>query len=102
MRVAALIVLAGCMVALTVSINAAAVRAEVELAQLEQHEADLMAERSALQARVAALSSHDRVEQVAAEIGMVDSVPFEFLDVGAESGASSTAALSESDPPRRR
>jgi cell division protein FtsL len=102
LRVAGLIILAGLMVAVSVSINAAAVRAEVELAQLEQHEADLIAERSALQARVAALSSHERVEQLAADIGMVDSVPFEFLDVGAGSGSSVTAALSEGGTPRRR
>lgn len=81
-RVAALIVLAGLMVAVPVRLNMAAVAAEVESAELEQREADLMAERSALQARVAALSAPDRVEQLAQQLGMVESVEFEFLDLG--------------------
>lgn len=102
LRVAALIVLAGVMVAVPVRLNTAAVQAEVQLAELEQHEADLMAERSALQAQAAALSSLDRVEQLAQQLGMVNAVEFEFLDLGATSAGAQVAEEASGDQQRRR
>lgn len=102
LKVATLIVLAGLMVAVPVWMNTASVQAEVRLAELEQREADLMAERSSLQARAAALASLDRVELVAEQLGMVDTVEFEYLDLGAAAADTEVADGTVVGQPRRR
>ncbi|GAB4247436.1 MAG: hypothetical protein Kow00122_04730 [Thermoleophilia bacterium] len=61
------------------SLNLAAMRAEWRTAQLEQRKDDLLAQRAALQTRVSALSSTQRVEEAARRLGMVPAPVAGFL-----------------------
>ncbi len=96
LRAAGFIVLAGVALLAPVSLNMAATGAEYRYAQLEDRQGALKAERSALQAKVAALTAHQRVEAAAQKMGMVPGPHFEFLDMGAGDGAEGVAGSADS------
>lgn len=100
LRAAGFIVLAGVALLVPVSLNMAATGAEYRYAQLEDRQGALKAERSALQAKVAALTAHQRVEAAAQKMGMVPGPHFEFLDMGAGEGAEGVAGSADSESVR--
>lgn len=65
-----------------VGVNLAVVRSQFEVAQLQQRMDDLIAERSALKAEHAGLSSTQRVKETADRLGMVTPPEVGFIDLG--------------------
>jgi hypothetical protein len=67
-------------------LNVAAMRAEWQVSQLQIKEDDLAAERSSLRAKVAALSSTQRIAEEATSLGLApaDPVDYLFLDDSAQ------------------
>jgi len=96
LRAAGFIVLAGVALLVPVSLNMAATGAEYRYAQLEDRQGTLRDERSALQAKVAALTAHQRVEAAAQNMGMVPALHSEFLDMGAADSAGGVAESADS------
>jgi cell division protein FtsL len=77
-------------------LNVAAMRAEWQVSQLQTREDDLAAERSSLRAKVAALSSTQRIAEQATSLGLApaDPVDYLFLDQASPSLASGGDAAS--------
>ncbi|MCZ7661681.1 MAG: septum formation initiator family protein [Thermoleophilia bacterium] len=65
------LVMAGAALLGPTALNLASMRAEWRTAHLEQQRDDMLAQRAALQARVSALSSTQRIEEAARRLGMV-------------------------------
>lgn len=65
-----------------VGLNVAVVRSQFQVAQLQERMDDLIAERSALKAEHAGLSSTQRVKEAADRLGMVTPPEVGFIDLG--------------------
>lgn len=65
-----------------VGLNVAVVRSQFQVAQLQERMDDLIAERSALKAEQAGLSSTQRVKDTADRLGMVTPPEVGFIDLG--------------------
>lgn len=65
-----------------VGLNLAVVRSQFQVAQLQERMDDLIAERSALKAEHAGLSSTQRVQDTADRLGMVTPPEVGFIDLG--------------------
>ncbi len=95
------LVMAGAALLGPTALNLASMRAEWRTAHLEQQRDDMLAQRAALQARVSALSSTQRIEEAARRLGMVKPTAVDFLALpGAGSGALGPwASVQESSAP---
>lgn len=60
-------------------LNVAAMRAEWQVSQLQMREDDLTTERSSLRAKVAALSSTQRIAEQATSLGLAPADPVDYL-----------------------
>ncbi len=84
-----------------VGLNLAGVRSQFHVAQLQQRVDDLVAERSALKAEHAALSSTQRVKETADRLGMVTPLEVGFIaldgSVAGDENPSAVAAAGNAD-----
>jgi hypothetical protein len=96
-----LVAILGAALLAPVGLNLAGVRSQFHVAQLQQRVDDLVAERSALKAEHAALSSTQRVKETADRLGMVTppEVGFIALDgsVAGDENPSAVAAAGNAD-----
>jgi hypothetical protein len=77
-------------------LNVASMAAEWQVSQLQTREDDLAAERSSLRAKVAALSSTQRIAEQATSLGLQPADPVDYLFLGeAPAVASGEAAGDE-------
>jgi len=78
---------------LPVALNTLLVRTQIDIAQLQRRQDDLVAQRSALRAQQATLSATQRVKETADRLGMVTPAEVVFIDLaGAVSVAQVTSA----------
>lgn len=79
---------------LPVALNTLLVRTQIDIAQLQRRQDDLVAQRSALRAQQATLSATQRVKETADRLGMVTPTEVGFIDLaGAGSVAQDVAVV---------
>ena len=88
--IVALVALLGAALLAPVGLNLAGVRSQFQVAQLQQRVDDLVAERSALKAEHAALSSTQRVKETADRLGMVTPPEVGFIALEGTAGGQET------------
>jgi cell division protein FtsB len=88
--IVALVAILGAALLAPVGLNLAGVRSQFQVAQLQQRVDDLVAERSALKAEHAALSSTQRVKETADRLGMVTPPEVGFIALGGTTAGDDT------------
>jgi hypothetical protein len=78
--------------------NVAAMTTEWRLTQLDQEEGNLGAERSSLRAKVAALSSSQRLQEEAVSLGLSAGAVVDFVMIGEDGAEAATAPATGEDP----
>jgi hypothetical protein len=81
-----------------VGLNSAMRRSQYGIAQLQQRQDDLIAQRSALRAEHASLTSTQKVKQIADQLGMVTPGKVGFIHLSGSTGSSAQAAFDQAAP----
>jgi hypothetical protein len=76
-------------------LNVASMRAEWQVSQLQTREDDLAAERSSLRAKVAALSSTQRIAEQAVALGLAPADPVDYLFLGGSGAVPSAEEVTD-------